>query len=174
MEHLTDVQIEEFAEGQAPQFAEHVNSCALCGRNVALARRLAGALARVERAAPSREFAVRLDKRLALVTAQGAVSELSAFLVGLAAFFASLLLLVFIYQTVLGFQQGGVFDFVSLFLSRPDLLAQDPFDALGALLESLPLLQLLFTFGLFVIALVLAQEFTQTLRPSERNIRHSP
>ncbi len=170
MKHLTDEQIEAFAEGQAAALAAHVDACAQCKQQVLREQRLIRALAAQERAVPSREFVARLGDRLTLEMNPGPAAPLSPGLVGFAAAFAAVLLLVFVYQTMLAFQQSGAADFLSLFISRPDLLRLDPYDAVSALLESLPLLELVFTFGLFIIALVLTREFAEARSAAGRRM----
>ncbi len=164
MVHLSVEQIENYAEGRDPELDQHVATCPVCRRELALEQRLTRALMRLERSAPSPEFAARLER--ALSRGESAVREWSSAnprpslaWTGVAALLASALLVVFAYQTVVALQEGGALDFVSLFASRPDLLSMYPTESLNALIESLPLVGLLLTLGLFVIALVLADQF---------------
>lgn len=164
MVHLSVEQIEDYAEGQDPELDQHVAACPICWRELDLDRRLTRGLMRLERVAPSPEFVARLDRALgrgesAVRERSGASPRPSLAWTGVAALLASALLLVFAYQTVVALQEGGALDFVSLFASRPDLLSLYPMESLNALIESLPLFGFLLTLGLFVIALVLADQF---------------
>jgi hypothetical protein len=164
MKHLSVEQIETYVAGRDREVDAHLATCARCQRELAAEQRLVRALSRLERLAPSPEFAARLERALMRTDtkARRQVSDAprpSPTWTGVAALLAALLLVVFAYQTLVGLQDSGTLDFVSLFASRPDLLSTYPTESLSALFESLPLVELALTVVLFVIALVLAQEF---------------
>jgi hypothetical protein len=176
MTHLSVEQMENYAEGQDPELDAHVTACPRCQRELAAEQRLARALMRLERLAPSPEFAARLDRALARAeSATRGWSDVthrpSLLWTGVAALLASALLVVFAYQTVVAFQDGGALDFVSLFASRPDLLSTYPIESLNALIESLPLVEFLLTLGLLVIAVVLGEQF-MTARSGTAHVSH--
>ncbi len=163
MKHLSVEQIESYVEGQERALDAHVAICAQCQHELLMERRIVQALRHLERVAPSPEFAVRLDQaleRAEAARAQAPVVRRPSFAwTGIAALLASLLLMVFAYQTLVAFQEGGALDFVSLYASRPDLLSMYPTESVSALIESFPLVEFLLTLVLLVIAVVLAQQF---------------
>ncbi len=163
MKHLDVEQIENYTEGQSRALDAHLALCAQCREELLAERRLAQTLRRLERIAPSPEFAVRLDQALERAEARRGIPapgyrSVSAW-TGLAALLVSGLVLVFAYQTMIALQEGGALDFVSLYASRPDLLSMYPTESLSALVESLPLVEFLLTLVLLVITVVLAQQF---------------
>ncbi len=162
MTHLTRDQIEDYQEGQDRALDAHVSSCTRCAREVNVERRINRAIAHLERYAPSPEFVTRLDRALGKLEppAPEPVSGpvFSPWMV-VAATLSSLLLLILALETVIAFRDGGALDFVSLYLSQPDLLSTYPTEALSALLESLPLVEIILTLGLGVIVAVLGQQF---------------
>ncbi len=179
MNHLTLDQIENYVPGQDRELDAHLASCVRCQSELAAERRLAHALTRLERFSPSPEFSAQLDRALARAEStsleQLAKPRRASVWTGLAALLSSFLLLIFAFQTIIAFQDGGSLDFVSLYFSRPDLLSTYPSESLSALLESLPLVEFALTRGLLVIAVVLVQQFFggtsawgQTMGKSER------
>ena len=174
MTHLTPGQIEDYQEGRDRALDAHVSSCPRCLREVKIERRINRALAHMERYAPSPEFAARLDRALGKLEAPvyKPISERSGsrWMV-LAALLSALLLLILALQTVIAFRDGGALDFVSLYLSQPDLLSTYPTEALSALVESLPLVEMLLTLGLVVIVAVLGQQFLAS-RGAGASMRH--
>ncbi len=164
MSHLTPDQVENYSEGQNRELDAHIAACARCQSELAVERRLGQALTRLERFSPSPEFAARLEHALGRAESTArpratAPRPFSFSWIGVAALVASGLLLVFAYQTLVAFQEGGTLDFVALYFSRPDLLSTYPSESLSALIESLPLAEFTLTLGLLVIAVVLGQQF---------------
>ena len=163
MKHLSPEQLESYQEGQDPGLDLHLARCSQCRQDVIAERRLAQALRHLERYAPSVEFAAALDRtleRAETARAPEAAARRPSFAwTGIAALLASLLLVVFAYQTLDAFQTGGALDFVSLYASRPDLLSMYPLESVSALIESLPLVEFLITLVVLIIAVVLTQQF---------------
>ena len=82
-----------------------------------------------------------------------------------ATFFSLLLLLWFGFQMVIAFVDNGTFEILSLLSGRPDLFSTFFGDALWALLEALPLGEIVLTlFALFTV-IVLAEQWVETVRP---------
>ena len=162
MTHLTREQIEDYEEGRDRALDAHVSSCPRCTREVKLERRISRALAHMERYAPSPEFVTRLDRALGKLEPPAgratADASFSPWMI-VAATLASVLLLILAVETAIAFRDGGALDFVSLYLSQPDVFSSYPTEALSALVESLPLVEILLTLGLGVIVAALGQQF---------------
>ncbi len=167
MSHLTFDQIEDYVEGVSPQLDAHIASCPRCRRELATMGRLTRALSHLERVTPSPSFSAELDRALAQSAVQpqpASRPDPSFAWTGLATFLASVLLLAFSYQTLVALQEGGTVDFVSRYFSRPDLVSTYPSEAFGALLESLPIVELAWTGVILLIAIVLFRELLRSRR----------
>jgi hypothetical protein len=168
MIHLSSEQIENYAEGASHEVDEHLSSCLRCQRSIVQDRAVTRALSALDRIPPSREFAASLEA--AMDAAMGVRGEWqpNQNWIGVAAFSSMMLLLVFGYQTIMGLQYGGALDFLSLYASRPELISRYPSEALGALVESLPLLEFVLSLGLFILAAVLGHQFVGRWRSTSR------
>jgi hypothetical protein len=159
MSHLTYEQTESYVQGENSDLDAHVVTCSHCQGEISDERALTRALANLERVAPFPEIAARLEQAFASTKRGGKEPKPHLGWVGLAACSSTLLLLVFGYQMVLALQYGGALDFLSLYSSHPDLISTYPSEALGALVESLPLLEVLLTLAFLILAAALGQQF---------------
>ena len=82
---------------------------------------------------------------------------------GLGTAVAWLLLIVLGGETVLAAQRGGLADFATLLRTQPDIVTRYPTEALYALLEAVPVVELSITLVVFVVALWLMQRFVAAL-----------
>ncbi len=64
------------------------------------------------------------------------------------------------------FEESGALDFFSLVTSRPEVFATYSTDAYFALLESLPLLEIVLTLFALLTVLVLAQQWVDAVQPN--------
>lgn len=168
MNHLTPTQIAELAIGKSLADAQaHLDACAVCRARVARAAKFERALHVVPRVPPSAELEARV--KAALVEKVPTRVPTSRLLwVSFATFLAALFVLASGYQTAVEIQAGGALDFISVYARQPGLLAMYPGESLGALVEALPLVQILVTLGLVVIAAVLTMESWNVISSSPR------
>ncbi|MEW5720833.1 MAG: hypothetical protein AB1817_19565, partial [Chloroflexota bacterium] len=82
-----------------------------------------------------------------------------------ATFFATLLAVWFCLELDVAFRENRVFDFWALFTSYSDWFSTDSLDALFALLEALPLSEIVLTLCALLTVGVLAQQLIESLRP---------
>ena len=163
MKHLSLNQIEDMAEGHASdELREHVSGCAGCQARVAREVKLERALRALPRTEPASDLASRIQ---AAIPSEASVRAWTPRLIqaGLAAGLAALIVIVLLYQTGLALQASGALDFISFYADQPDVVTMYPSEALSALIESLPLLEMLVTMGVLFIALALMRRFFAAL-----------
>jgi predicted anti-sigma-YlaC factor YlaD len=166
--HLTANDIEQYVENAVDARAEieqHLATCAQCRRRVARERRVDAALQTMPRAETPRELAVRISAAVELRVAQEQARRTRVPFIAVAMSFSLLLVLWFGMDAVLAFQESSALDFFTLFTDRPDLLSTYSFDAVLALIEALPISEILLTLFALVTAIVLTQQLVDTLRP---------
>lgn len=157
--HLQALEIEEAAEGRvAAKARRHLAGCAVCRARVARAAKWERALRAVPRVEPAPGLAPQIR---AAVAASIPTPRLKthAYLAGAAAALAALLALALVYEAGIELQAGGALNFLSFYVRQPDVVINYPGDALAALVEVLPLAQMLMTLFVVVAATVLAQRF---------------
>jgi hypothetical protein len=157
--HLRALQVEEAAEGETtPEIRLHLAHCAVCRARIARAMKLEHVL----RAIPRVESAPDLVPRIrAAVAESGATSRLRphAYAIGIAAALSALFALALVYQAGIELQVGGALNFFSFYVRQPEAVINYPGDALAALVEVLPLAQIMMTLAVMVVAVVLARRF---------------
>jgi hypothetical protein len=166
--HLTYEQTESYLQGVDSDLDAHVMTCSHCQIEISNEHALTLALAKLERVAPSPEITARLQGAFAFAKRGGKERQPHLGWIGLAACSSTLLLMVFGYQMVLALQSGGALDFLSLYSSHPDLVSTYPSEALSALVESLPLLELLLTLAFLILAAAFGQQFVGGLWSTPR------
>jgi anti-sigma factor RsiW len=159
-------QLDAYVEGElaGPErmaVSAHLTMCNVCrGRADALAQ-VAGLLYRLPREPAPDGLAARIvtaveaQRRTAITPRMAAVAA-GSLVAGLIAVWLA-------FETALAAQEGGVIDFVSLLTSRPETLMAYPQEALYALLEAVPVTELVLTLGMVLIALVLLNQLLTTL-----------
>ncbi len=167
-----EIQLDLYAEGElpveeVPAVEEHLARCGACRRRLANLREVTALLQELPAQVPAPDLA---DRVVAVVQAQELRTRvrrpwLRVALVGLAASFSTLLLVGLGYETALGLQQGGVAQFIALLISNPEFLTRYPAEGFYAILESLPLTELVFTLGTALIVIVLVEQLLRTLTP---------
>ena len=132
--------------------------------------RLDELLSQLRRAEPEPDLAGRI---VAAVEAQAAAAETRqrrwrTTAIGLGVAFAALLFLALGYDTLVVLNQGGALAFLSLFWSQPDVVVSYPVEALLALVESLPLVELALTLGALLVGALLVEQLAAVLRGVSR------
>jgi hypothetical protein len=163
MEHLTNIEIDALDEQRATAtIREHILTCEFCRTRVTRAAKLDRALRAIPRHPPAPDLAARINA--ALADGAGVFRfPWRPVVVGLATALAALFFVTFVYQTVVALQDGGAFEFIRLFASRPEIVSAYPNESLAALVEAMPLVEMLMTFGALVMAAVLLQQFVGSL-----------
>ena len=91
-------------------------------------------------------------------------------LIALATLSSVVLAVWFGIEMIIAFQENDALHFFSFFTSRPDILSTYSYDALFALLESLPIPEIVMTLFAALMAIVLAQQLMDTV---PQRIAHS-
>ena len=168
--HLTPRDLETYVTG-AMENAEreattrHLAACAACRARVYRAQKLETGLRDVTRVNAANDLADRIvaavDWRVTLEETRRKRLPFIA-LATAASFIVSFW---FAFQAVTAFVDDDALDFLSLYTQRPDLLSTYFFDALSALIESLPLQEIALTVIATVTAIVLAQQLLESFQP---------
>jgi len=144
---------------------DHLLTCPSCRQRVANLRQMTTLLYQL----PVEELPAGLEARIVAAVgpapAQEAVNQswLYRAAIGLAALFSLLMLLALGYQTLLVWQQDGTGQFISLLAGNPDLALRYPTEALYAVLESLPVVEIALTLGIALVIVLLLEQFLATL-----------
>ncbi len=168
--HLTAEDIEGFIENElsAPARAsidQHLTGCARCRGRVARDQSIDAALRAFPREQPPRDLVSRINALGEWRAAEEHARRARLPLITLATLFSVVLALWFGYQMLVAFQENDALVFFSLFTASPEILAAYSSDALFALLESLPLGEIILTFFATVTVIVLAQQWVDTAQP---------
>jgi hypothetical protein len=157
--HLPVDVIEAAAEGQTTSEEQlHLAGCSACRARVARAAKLDRALYAMPSITPSPNLAPQIREAVAGAAAVRRVKQ-HAYTAGIAAGLTMLLALALVFQAGIELQVGGALNFFSFYIHQPEILINYPGDALAALVEVLPLAQMLATMAVVVIAIVLVQRF---------------
>ncbi len=168
--HITASELDLYVENEltAPARAEmeaHLATCATCRAQVAFDQEMSRALRVLPRQEPPRDLAARIDSAVQVRVAQDQLRRARMPFIFAATVFSALLLVWFGFQLAVAFQVNGTFDFVSLLTSRPDIFSTDSIDAIWALIDAVPIGEIVLTlFALFTV-IVLAQQWVETIRP---------
>ncbi len=168
--HLSPRELERYVEGECEDAARaaievHLADCAQCRERTHRAEQFENALRAMPREQAPRELTERILAVADWRAAQEQARRKRLPLVALATLSSLLLAIWFGAQMVTAFLQDDALDFFSLFTSRPDILSTYPFDAVSALLESLPVSEILLTAFALLIAIVLSQQLVESVTP---------
>jgi hypothetical protein len=168
--HLTTLEIEQYSENELDtarhaELEQHLAACPACRARSARDTRMNTALLALPHVQPSRELAARIGAVTEARVAQEQARRTRVPYIAIATFFATLLAVWFCLELDLAFQENGVFDFWALFTSYSDWFSADSWDALLALLEALPLSEIMLTMCALLTVGVLAQQLIDSLRP---------
>lgn len=168
--HLTTLEIEQFNENELDaarrgEITQHLATCAACHARVAHAERVDIALRALPRAQPSHELSARIGAAIEAHALQEQARRTRLPYIALATFVSLILALWFGLEMVVALQENGALDFFALFTSYPDWFAPDSLDALTALIEALPIPELILTLCALLTVGVLAQQLVDSARP---------
>ncbi len=168
--HLTPSELKTYIERESEDVARatielHLADCAFCRERTRRAERFETALREIPREHAPRELTERILAAVDWRAAQEQARRKRLPLVALATFFSLLLAVWLGAQMVIAFLQDDALEFFSLFTSRPDILSTYSSDALFALLESLPFVEIVLTAFAVLIAIVLAQQLMESVTP---------
>ena len=168
--HLTADEIEQYIEkvledARRVELDQHLATCPACRVLVARDTRMNIALRALPYAQPPRELAAHIDAVIEARAAQEQARRTRVPYIAVATFFSTLLAVWFCLELEVAFQENGVFDFWALFTSYSDLFSADSWDALLALIEALPLSEIILTMCALLTVGVLAQQLIDSLRP---------
>ena len=168
--HLSEHELDRYFEKELDERArvqaeEHLANCEHCRGLLAREQLLSTALRARPREQPPRDLAVRIGKAAQALAAQEQLQRARMPFITIATCFSLLLLLWFGFQMVIAFIDNGTFEILSLLSGQPDLLSTFFSEGLWALLEALPLGEIVLTlFALFTV-IVLAEQWVETVRP---------
>ena len=167
--HLTAENIELFIENESSErtsaaIGKHLAGCIICRMRVARSERIEDALLEMPREQPPQDLATRINAMIELHVAEMHARRAHLPFITLATIFSMLLVLWFGFQMVIALQENGALAFVSLFTSYPELVSAYSSDALFALIESLPIVEIVLTLLAILIVIALAQEWVTTLQ----------
>jgi hypothetical protein len=144
----------------------HLAACPMCRGLVERDREIESALVELPRAMAPRDLIVRIMSAAELRGAEARARwERLPFIVA-ATFFSFLLSIWFGLQMLLAFQDNGALDYFSLITSRPEVFSLYSADAYFALIESLPILEIVLTVFALLTVLVLAQQWVDIVQPN--------
>ena len=168
--HLSDDELDHYVEKELDdraraQIEEHLETCAQCRGLLDREQRLSAALRELPREQGPSELAVRIGNAAQARVLQERLKRARMPFITVATFFSLLLLFWFGFQMVIAFIDNGTFEILSVFSGQPDLFSTFFTDAMWALLEALPLGEIVLTlFALFTV-IVLAEQWVETVRP---------
>lgn len=171
--HLDAWAIDQAAGGHANRGVKrHLSECAACRARVARAVKMERALRAIPRAEPAPGLASRISAAVAarqaaeMKTAEPARPKPYMFAAAIGAALGTLLALALVYESGIELAANGALGFFSFFVRRPDVVVNYPGDALAAMLELLPLPQMLATLGLVVVVLMLLKSLRVAMEVS--------
>ncbi len=168
--HLTSDELELFAENEMDartrvEIEKHVSECAMCRGNLAREQSLSRALRVLPRQEPPHDLSARIGSAAQIHRVQEKLRRARMPFILVATGFSLLLLAWFTFQMVIALEDNGTLYLVSLLTSRPDVISAFAVDAVWAVIEALPLGEIVLTlFALFTV-IVLAQQWIETVRP---------
>jgi predicted anti-sigma-YlaC factor YlaD len=168
--HLTTQEIEQHAENELDsarrvEIEQHLAACAACRARLARDARVNIALRALPRTQPPRELGARIGAAIEAHALQEQTRRARLPLIAFATFVSLLLALWFGLEMIVALQENDVLDFFTLFTSYPDWFAPDSLDALTALIEALPIPELILTLCALLTVGVLAQQLVDSARP---------
>ncbi len=168
--HLTALDIEAYIDEPPDKEVRagmdaHLAACAVCRRRMAGNTRLNSLLQAIPRENAPRDLAARITAAVELRVAEDRARRERLPPMIAATCFSALVTLWFAFEMVVGLQENGAFDFVSLVTSRPEILSAYSTDAFWALVESLPLPEIVLTLFALLTVVVLASQLTEMVHP---------
>lgn len=168
--HLSDYEVSHYVEKDLDertrtQIDEHVQNCAQCRGLLEREQRLTLALRELPRVELPRDLPTRIGSAAQARLVQERLKRARMPFITVATFFSLLLLFWFGFQMVIALIDNGTLEILSVFSGQPDLFPAFFTDAIWALLEALPLGEIVLTlFALFTV-IVLAEQWVETVRP---------
>lgn len=164
--HLQVLQVESAGEGQTtPEMRVHLGECAVCRARVARATKFEDVLHGIPRVHAAPDLVPHIRASIAEFAAARRLRQ-PPYARGLAAAFAAVVALVLVYQAGIELEVGGALTFFAFFVRQPEAVINYPGDALAALVEVLPLLQMLVTLAVVVVAVGLLRRFQEAMNLS--------
>lgn len=167
-QHLTanavDLYLEQGVDDRA-SLDEHLAACALCRGRIARDQRIEGALRALPRENPPRDLTARITAAIELRVAQEQARQERLPFIAAATFFSVLLALWFGFEMLVAFQENGALDFFALISSHPEVFSAYSSDALFALIESVPISEIVLTLFALLTVVVLAQQWADAVQP---------
>src|SRR5512135_1396559 len=170
-DHFTTMDVDQYVQQEIDaktlhRLETHLATCPMCRGLVAREQRIESALLEMPRVAAPHDLMVRITAAAELRVAEArARRERLPFIIA-ATFFSFLLSIWFGLQMLLAFQDNGALDFFSLITSRPEVFSMYSADAYFALIESLPILEIVLTIFALLTVVVLAQQWVDIVQPN--------
>ncbi len=176
-DHLTASDVDWYTEKEHGAAADdriekHLQTCSMCRDRVSRESRFERLLSSVSRTDAPRDLSSRINAAVELRLAQERSRRERLPLIGLATCLSALVTLWFGLQMLIGLQEDGALDLFSLVTSHPEVFSAYSTDTLFALLEALPISEMVLTLFALLTVLVLAQQWVDTLRPDMAWYRH--
>lgn len=166
--HLTGEQLELYLAGESSgnaraPLSRHLANCALCQKRVAHTQRLELLLSNLPREKATGGLSSRIMAAVEWRVGEEQARSARAPWIAFATLISLVMTVWFGLQMLIALQDDGALDFFSLYASNPDLLSTYSADALFALVESLPISELLLTSFAVLVVIVLAQQWVDAL-----------
>jgi predicted anti-sigma-YlaC factor YlaD len=176
-QHLTTIDIEQYVENQIDERSraaidQHLAACAACRARATKRQRIDSALRTIPRENPPLDLAARISATIEWRVRQSQQRRESTLLVAVATVFSLLLSIWFGIQVFVAFLENGGLDFLTLFTSHSEI-SYSP-DALLALVEALPITEIMLTLFALVTARVLAASLVDAVRPRTLELGKHP
>ena len=168
-QHLTASIIEQYVEKtlddkQIVAIEQHLAACPACRACATRAHRVDAALHALPRTQPSSGFATRIGLAVEARVAQEQARRVRIPFIAIATVSSVLVALWFCLEVVIASQENGVFAFWALLTSYSDFFSADSLDALLALLEALPLTEILLMVCALLTVGILTLQLADSLR----------
>src|SRR5512135_3102695 len=170
-DHFTTMDVDQYVQQEIDaktlhRLETHLATCPMCRGLVAREQRIESALLEMPRVAAPHDLMVRITAAAELRVAEArARRERLPFIIA-ATFFSLVLSIWFGLQMLLAFQDNGALDFFSLITSHPEVFSSYTTDAYFALIESVPVSEIILTLFAVLTVLVLAQQWVDTIQPN--------
>lgn len=161
-------QLDAYVEGElsAPERAvitAHLATCDNCRVRVDASAQMTSLLCQIPREPAPGDLSARIR---AAVEAERPVPRAQmawVVLVAAGSLVAGLVAAWLAFETALAVQAQGAIDFLALLISRPEMLVAYPQDAVYALVETIPVAELLLTLGMALVTLLLLRQVLASL-----------
>lgn len=165
--HLTADTTEHYIENEIEErdraaIELHLGVCKDCRDRLARARKIDLALAALPRQNPPRDLTARINSTVESWVAEEQARRGKLPLIAVSAILSAVLALWFAFTMVVAIQANGALDFLSAYTS---IDMPNSGDALLAFVEALPFSEIGLTIFALAMAIVMAQQLVETLRP---------